>query len=131
MTITAPPTTTTGLSSLPLGAGEPGAGLAGPMVHRCAHCGQLDTTAHGALWRVSPLAACSSLYYLHTACLAPYKATHRLRSLEGRLPRRRRASAAIKRTLIDGRWRGRIARYPGTVRFWYELRARLANSSVL
>jgi cytochrome c553 len=76
------PTTTRIITSLPRVAGV---GLAAPVVHACAHCHQLDTTAHGALWRVSPLAACSTIYYLHTACLAPYKAAHRLRSVEGRL----------------------------------------------
>ncbi len=121
MSITPTATTTTVSAPLPRLAGG---GLAGPVVHKCAYCHQLDTTAHGALWRVSPLAACSTLYYLHTACLAPYKVAHGLRSVEGRIPRSRRASASATRTLIDGRWRGRIAHYPGTVRFWYELRAR-------
>lgn len=124
MSITPTATTTTVPAPLPRLAGG---GLAGPVVHKCAYCHQLDTTAHGALWRVSPLAACSTLYYLHTACLAPYKVAHGLRSVEGRIPRSRRASASAKRTLIDGRWRGRIAHYPGTVRFWYELRARAAR----
>lgn len=63
-----------------------GGGLAGPVVHKCAYCHQLDTTAAGALWRVSPIAACASLYYLHSQCLAPYKAAHGLRSVEGRIP---------------------------------------------
>ncbi len=77
---------TTALAPLPRLAGG---GLAGPVVHKCAYCHQLDTTAHGALWRVSPLAACSTLYYLHTACcLGAYKAAHDLRSVEGRIPRR-------------------------------------------
>ncbi len=63
-----------------------GGGLAGPVVHKCAYCHQLDTTEHGALWRVSPQAACSSLYFLHSTCLAPYKASHSLKSVEGRIP---------------------------------------------
>ncbi len=63
-----------------------GGGLAGPVVHKCVYCHQLDTTEHGALWRVSQIAACASLYYLHTACQAPYKAAHNLRSVEGRIP---------------------------------------------
>ena len=65
-----------------------GGGLAGPVVHKCAYCHQLDTTAAGALWRVSPLAACATLYFLHSQCLAPYKAAYDLRSVEGRIPRR-------------------------------------------
>ncbi len=30
----------------------------------------------------------------------------------------------MKRKLVNGTWRGRITRYPGTVRFWYEIRER-------
>jgi len=67
-----------------------------PVVHVCDHCQTAGTTVCGALWRVSPAtshAACTDLYYLHTHCLAPYKAAHGLRSVEGRLPRVGRADA--------------------------------------
>jgi len=60
-----------------------------PVVHVCAHCHQPGTTVCGALWRVSPATshtACTDLYYLHSRCLAPYKAVSGLRSVEGRLP---------------------------------------------
>ncbi len=30
----------------------------------------------------------------------------------------------MKRRLVNGVWRGRITCYPGTVRFWYEIRER-------
>jgi len=105
--------------------------------YTCAHCQMGGTTVAGALWRVSSCAACDQLFYLHTACLQPYKIAHGLRSVEGRVPLTHRAAplgrapAIMKRTLIDGRWRGRIARYPGTVHVWYELRARLANRSTV
>jgi len=55
MSITPTATTTTVPAPLPRLAGG---GLAGPVVHACAWCHQLDTTARGALWRVSPLVAC-------------------------------------------------------------------------
>jgi len=58
-----------------------------PVIETCAHCQQLGTTATGALWRISRLVGCDDLYYLHAACLAPYKAAHNLRSVEGRIPR--------------------------------------------
>jgi len=52
--------------------------------HACAHCHQTGTTLSGGLWRVSP--SSDDLYFLHTACLAPYKAAQGFRSVEGRLP---------------------------------------------
>jgi len=57
-----------------------------PLIETCVHCQQLGTTATGALWRVSRLVGRDDLYYLHGACLAPYKAAHTLRSVEGRIP---------------------------------------------
>ncbi len=57
------------------------------VIQTCVHCTHLGTTATGALWRVSRLVGRDDLYYLHVACLAPYKVTHNLRSVEGRLPR--------------------------------------------
>jgi len=57
-----------------------------PIIQTCVHCSQLGTTATGALWRVSRLVGRDDLYYLHGACLAPYKAAHTLRSVEGRIP---------------------------------------------
>jgi cytochrome c553 len=86
MSTTPTTTTTTAVKTVTPLPRVAGAGLAAPIVHACAHCHQLDTTEHGALWRVSPLAACSTLYYLHGQCLAPYKAAHNLRSVEGRIP---------------------------------------------
>ncbi len=58
-----------------------------PVIQTCVHCSQLGTTATGALWRVSRLVGRDDLYYLHAACLAPYKGAHTLRSVEGRIPR--------------------------------------------
>jgi len=57
-----------------------------PKRHRCAHCTLPGTTASGALWRVSLAPDRTELYFLHTACLAPYKAAQGFRSVEGRLP---------------------------------------------
>jgi len=33
----------------------------------------------------------------------------------------------VKRSLIDGRWRGYITRYPGRVLFWYEVSAKVGR----
>jgi len=33
----------------------------------------------------------------------------------------------MKRSLIDGRWRGYITRYPGRVLFWYEVSAKVGR----
>jgi len=54
--------------------------------HTCAHCQETGTTFSGALWRASLAPDCTGLYFLHSACLAPYKAAHGLRSVEGWLP---------------------------------------------
>jgi len=55
--------------------------------YQCSQCGQWDTTAVGALWRVSLADDCRELYFLHSRrCLASYKTLHSLRSVEGRVP---------------------------------------------
>jgi len=51
----------------------------------CDHCHEQGTTAGGGLWKTASDAH-ATLYYLHSACLLPYKARHGLRSVEGRLP---------------------------------------------
>ena len=51
----------------------------------CDYCHEPGTTVGGALWRTEARPH-ASLYYLHSSCLAPYKARHGLRSVEGRLP---------------------------------------------
>jgi len=66
-----------------------------PPLHVCAHCHHIGTTATGALWRVSPSPDCRDLYYLHSGCLAPYKAAHGLRSVEGRIPRGQPATVRL------------------------------------
>lgn len=52
---------------------------------RCDHCRESGTTTHGSLWKTA-LDPHATLYYLHSGCLAPYKAAHSLRSVEGRIP---------------------------------------------
>jgi hypothetical protein len=52
---------------------------------RCDHCREPGTTAQGGLWKTS-LEPHASLYYLHSGCVAPYKAARGLRSVEGRIP---------------------------------------------
>ena len=51
----------------------------------CDYCHEQGTTAGGGLWKTTSHAH-ATLYYLHSACLLPYKARHGLRSVEGRLP---------------------------------------------
>jgi len=53
--------------------------------YACSHCTGIGTTADGSLWRAS--LTTNGLFYLHARCLTPYKTTHDLRSVEGRLPR--------------------------------------------
>ncbi len=54
------------------------------LLYPCDCCHQAGTTAVGALWRTGEGDA---LYYLHSRCLASYKALHGLRSVEGRVAR--------------------------------------------
>jgi len=72
----------------------------------CEYCSETGTTIDGALWRTT-LDTPYALFYLHSACLAPYKAAHSLRSVEGRLPlthARTRVRSHSARRSAPGAW---------------------------
>jgi len=72
--------------------------------YQCDHCQRWDTTASGALWRVSPADDCTELYYLHSRCLTPYKVAHNLKSVEGRLLLRRPGGAGERDKMTPWNW---------------------------